>query len=847
MIKKILSFLIAVMMLFSFSLPSYFAKDNVSVVSESEDMTKAKARLSDVLTSAVNLLTSPEITTYTSESCEKLEQAVSEGYELYYNPDATTEQINAQAKKVEDALLNMEKQIDTDDVSYYLSTVIAQAELLAEYETNYTADSWAVFISALENALYVQSNGQSEEDFIAAADNLNCAMALLVPVDNAISDARAYLWSVMDRAYMLLDSGERFTAESLSRLEEALESANELYYSTTATADALNAEADNLENAMGSLERISISEGAFNYLADVLSMADTQVGPRENYTNASYNAFLNAYNNALSVFETGESDEEVIAAADALGFAINNLVSADAGIKTAREYLKSVMDSAFDVLSETVRYTEESKGNLESALEQANAVYVKENATESELHLEADKLENAINSMEEVVISKEASDYLSAQIERANTEVLTEENYTPESFRGFFEAYSRAVNVLGKGESDEEFYLAADALKNAIDSLVTIDFEKNSALEELSALIETAKEAEGNFTSESLEALKKAIDEATDVISSENPSLEEIKTQINALNNAIEGLEEIIVPSEIKEKLSDLIALSEEVIIPEDFYSDTWSDFSSALYNAKKIYNEEHPQEDYMKAYDSLEAAMDSLMAEVRDELSKLIYRGAPIGGNYTSESYSRLINALENAREVYDDENSSINEIVMHIRLVNSALMGLQITPISPTAKQTLWNVIEKSQIEVGEREDYTRESWDIYSEAYGDAMGTYYYGQSDTEYYMAAQMLQSAMDALVLLSDVPPSEPTPDEVYVLLGDVDGDNKVSVKDATFIQKCVAGLNTLETFGEFSADANRDGVVNIKDATEIQKHLAGLKSCEDIGKEVSVSVTVLCI
>ncbi len=70
------------------------------------------------------------------------------------------------------------------------------------------------------------------------------------------------------------------------------------------------------------------------------------------------------------------------------------------------------------------------------------------------------------------------------------------------------------------------------------------------------------------------------------------------------------------------------------------------------------------------------------------------------------------------------------------------------------------------------------------------------------------------------------------------ILGDADCDGKVNIKDATAIQKHVAGLITLTKTGEILADVDSNTTVNIKDATAIQKHIAGMDTGFDIGKEI---------
>ncbi len=77
---------------------------------------------------------------------------------------------------------------------------------------------------------------------------------------------------------------------------------------------------------------------------------------------------------------------------------------------------------------------------------------------------------------------------------------------------------------------------------------------------------------------------------------------------------------------------------------------------------------------------------------------------------------------------------------------------------------------------------------------------------------------------------------EATTDEV--LLGDADGDAKVNVKDATAIQKQVAGFDI--TIDVAAADADQNGSVNVKDATAIQKWVAGMEVTTPIGELITI-------
>ena len=62
-----------------------------------------------------------------------------------------------------------------------------------------------------------------------------------------------------------------------------------------------------------------------------------------------------------------------------------------------------------------------------------------------------------------------------------------------------------------------------------------------------------------------------------------------------------------------------------------------------------------------------------------------------------------------------------------------------------------------------------------------------------------------------------------------VLIGDSDGNGTLNVKDATMIQKHLAGLEVEWGVSGSRLDFVQDDVLNIKDATAIQKHIAGLE------------------
>lgn len=70
-----------------------------------------------------------------------------------------------------------------------------------------------------------------------------------------------------------------------------------------------------------------------------------------------------------------------------------------------------------------------------------------------------------------------------------------------------------------------------------------------------------------------------------------------------------------------------------------------------------------------------------------------------------------------------------------------------------------------------------------------------------------------------------------------LLKGDVNGDGRVSVEDATLIQKAAGELETLDLRQQQAADINGDSTVDVVDATLIQEHAADLPIPYPIGSE----------
>lgn len=67
------------------------------------------------------------------------------------------------------------------------------------------------------------------------------------------------------------------------------------------------------------------------------------------------------------------------------------------------------------------------------------------------------------------------------------------------------------------------------------------------------------------------------------------------------------------------------------------------------------------------------------------------------------------------------------------------------------------------------------------------------------------------------------------------IVGDVDGDQTVTIFDATFLQRHLLGIELPFTYNALTADADEDGDVTIIDATNIQRWLLDTGNRLNIG------------
>lgn len=254
---------------------------------------------------------------------------------------------------------------------------------------------------------------------------------------------------------------------------------------------------------------------------------------------------------------------------------------------------------------------------------------------------------------------------------------------------------------------------------------------------------------------------------------------------------------------------------------------------------------------------------------EVKDSIKRADIIDVSIGGNdflfllIKPESPLDLLDIMKNGANATSVQKalktftSNINTIASEIRAINpdcSVIINIQYNPLyasdafskyadmveelAPAMKAVYNSVAENNE------GFYTADIHAVFNEYFNN--GEYDIIQNDGIHPSVKGHAIIADTLLSIINEIDPVE-APTETTVaptiessqspvvsMVGDADCSGNITVKDATAIQKHIAGI-TLSSFDELAADADQNGSINIKDATAVQKYLAGLLTDTMIG------------
>ncbi len=275
---------------------------------------------------------------------------------------------------------------------------------------------------------------------------------------------------------------------------------------------------------------------------------------------------------------------------------------------------------------------------------------------------------------------------------------LDKTKYTPESYADVEAALSAAETILADDMALQETVdAAAQALDNAIANLKE-KTETQVDKDALQTAVSNAKTIDkSQYTAESYAEVEKALSDAEEVLADTNTTQEVVDAAVEALNDAIADLEEIVTVD--KAVLEGAIS-SAKAIDGSKYTAESYAEVQKALSEAESIWADANAtQEAIDAAVRALNNAVDALKAKaVADKTAlKAVINSAKAldSSKYTAESYAEVKKALSAAESVLMDDEVSQEAVNNAVQALNNAMVALKEKEVEASSVALNYNKI--------------------------------------------------------------------------------------------------------------------------------------------------------
>ena len=355
---------------------------------------------------------------------------------------------------------------------------------------------------------------------------------------------------------------------------------------------------------------------------------------------------------------------------------------------------KSELERAMAVKVNAADYTEESYERYKEKYEAAVLEYNNTATTEAKISRAASELNSAINAL----------------VKRADFTVLEEilkaeyspEKYTTESYQQYREVYKLATEVLNnKNSRQSSVNSAVKKLRDTINALVPLA-DTNELEEVIADLIN-----QGNYTSASYNRYKELYDAAKNLLervqtTDDENEIADLKADIQLcvaqLKLAKSQLVERGNTSDLETKYSNAFSVyngSVDGVSAQAYYSEaSYTALGTALENAKNIIESgDYDQTEIDKCGAVLESAVNGLVVRgERNELYALILEAQTkyiVNVDwFTMESFNELNDAVNNAIDLYNSANSTTEQLISAMDMIQDAIDSLEYVIIIGTGR---------------------------------------------------------------------------------------------------------------------------------------------------------------
>lgn len=237
--------------------------------------------------------------------------------------------------------------------------------------SQFSKESWAAFEAALTHAKEVDADADSTRAEINEA-----RAALLAAYGNLeYGVQKQHLQAALEAARAVLDAASNYEEESMAALKKVVDEAQVVLDDENAAQEAVNAAAGAVLDALAEVKGNKDVES----LKSLINAAESLIGSK--YTDESLAVLESAIEFAKEVAENVDREESD------LSKAYKQLAEAIRGLemKGNKAALGAMIDKANEILDNASAYVESSISGLAAVLEEAQAVYSEENATQPEV------------------------------------------------------------------------------------------------------------------------------------------------------------------------------------------------------------------------------------------------------------------------------------------------------------------------------------------------------------------------------------------------------------------------------------------------------------------------------
>ena len=331
--------------------------------------------------------------------------------------------------------------------------------------------------------------------------------------------------------YLTLDEGD-YTQESWKEFKTAMDNAKAVLEKADITQEEVDNTLTALQNAKEALTKVEAATVSKTALSIAVDMANNVTEEQLNkVVPVVVEEFNGALDEAKAILANDKATQEQVDASFARLASAMHMLEFYKGDKTE---LQSLVDATADLVEGN--YTEESWTALQEALVEANTVMNDENAMQEEVDEAYDKLQAAIEGLEEAEVVDKT--LLEAMVNKVLG--LEENKYTESSWQAILPVLEKAQEVLA---SEEVSQLEVDsAYEGLIRAYLDLRLKPNKDV--LNDLIQQANRLnKASYSAKTWNAVEKALEKANTVINDPEASQAEVDNAKEVLTKAMAGLE----------------------------------------------------------------------------------------------------------------------------------------------------------------------------------------------------------------------------------------------------------------------------------------------------------------